>query len=210
MDLGRFVDDVRSRLWLIAIATAVAAGAAFALSTLLPKEYEAEAGILVGSLTDTSTDQLAAYRQLAQTYVEVATSDPVLERVITKLKLSVDPRDLAERLDVRTPAGQPILRIKASGTSPAAAADLANAVAEEIKSLARIPGTVTSLATIFQPASVPDEPATPRVLLNTVIAAALGLAFGIGLALVLANAVGDRKLGIRETSDEARQAAGRP
>ena len=210
MDLGRFVNDVRRRLWLVVVATVVAAGAAFTLSMLLPKEYEAEAGILVGSLTDTSTDQLAAYRQLAQTYVEVATSDPVLERVITKLELSTDPRDLAEQLDVRTPAGQPILRIKASGASPAGAADLANAVAEEIKSLARIPGTVTSLATIFQPASEPDGPATPRVLLNTVIAAALGLAFGIGLALVLAGAFDDRKLGVRETSDEVRQATGRP
>ena len=210
MDLGRFVNDVRRRLWLVVIATVVAAGAAFTLSTLLPKEYEAEAGILVGSLTDTSTDQLAAYRQLAQTYVEMATSGPVLERVIAKLELSADPRDLADQLDVRTPAGQPILRIKASSTSAVGAANLANAVAEEIKSLARIPGTVASLATIFQPATEPDGPATPRVLLNTVIAAALGLAFGIGLALVLANAVGNRELGVPETSDEARQAAGRP
>lgn len=211
MDLGRFANDVRRRMWLVVIATAVAAGAAFGLSTLLPKEYQAEAGILVGSLTDTSTDQLAAYRQQAQTYVAMATSGPLLDRVIARLELSEDAQAVAERLDVRTPAGQPIIRIKASSTTAAGAAQLANVVADEIRALTKVPGTVTNLATIFQPATEPDDPATPRVLLNTVIGAALGLAFGIGLALVLANPAGNRLLSIRETNEEAPQAArGRP
>jgi hypothetical protein len=47
------------------IAALIAGGVAFAVSESLPKEYDSQARVLVGSLTATSTDALDAYQRLA-------------------------------------------------------------------------------------------------------------------------------------------------
>lgn len=172
------------RRWFLRI---VALGLAAALvgyfaSALLPREYEGEARILVGSLTETSTDQLAAYQQLAQTYSTIATSTSLLGRAISRLGLSDNPIDLRKRIDVRALQGQAIIVIDARATSPEAAALLANEIAAEVVKLgASSTPDASSLATIFEPASAVLEPSSPRVVLNTGVAAALGVLLGIGL-----------------------------
>ncbi len=185
LDSSRVFAIVRGWLWLILLLTAVAGASAFIVSQLLPKEYESEAKVLVGSLTETRTDQILAYQQLAQTYVELATTTPVLARVSDSLGLGVDPVDLRARIDVRAPIGQNVIRVVARAPAPDEAARIANAVAEEIITFARTAENEPSLATVVQPALPPEKPSSPRVVLNTVIAAALGFALGVGLALLL-------------------------
>ena len=63
-----------------------------------PREYESEARVLVGSLTETNLDQLQAHQQLAQTYAEVALTTPVLTRVIDRLGWAMDPTELVLQL----------------------------------------------------------------------------------------------------------------
>jgi len=202
MAIERVIDAVRRYFWLVVVTTALAAGGAFLVSTALPKAYESEARVLVGSLTETSTDQLGAYVQLAQTYAEIATSVPVLDRVIAKLGLTETAQDLARRVEVRTPAGQPILRIKATSSTAAGAVQVANAIADEITNVARPADASTSLATVYQPGTNPVAPASPRVLLNTIIAAALGLALGIGLAVLLDRRAVRKDVGVRQADEE--------
>jgi len=186
LDLVR-VATVARRWWVtIMLIGLLAAGLAFGVSQLLPKEYTSEAKVLVGSLTETSTDQLSAYQELARTYAELSTSTPMLDRVRTALGLTEDPGHLADRLDVRAQTGQGIIRVDATAPSAAAAAELANAMASEIVRLAQPSGSVTSLAAIVQPALPPDAPTSPRVALNSLVAGILGLALGLGLALLLA------------------------
>lgn len=168
------------------IAAAIAGGVAFAVSQSLPKEYDSQAGVIVGSLTATSTDQLDAYQRLALTYAELATSSPLLTRVVDRIGLSDDPVGLAARIDVRA-SGQGIILINATAASPSEASEIANTVADEILALATPAGESASLAAVIQPAISPDGPSSPRVLLNTLVAACLGLALGLGLALLVAS-----------------------
>lgn len=144
------------------VAAIVAGLVAFAVSQSLPKEYDAQAGIIVGSLTATSTDELDAYERLASTYAELATSSPLLTRVIDRLGLSDDPVDLATRIDVRASA-QGIVLIDATSTSPVEAAQIANTVAEEIVNLAQpivVPGASpgASAAPVATPTPTRVEP----------------------------------------------------
>ena len=118
------------------VAAIVAGLVAFAVSQSLPKEYDAQAGIIVGSLTATSTDELDAYARLATTYAELATSSPLLTRVIDRLGLSDNPVDLATQIDVRA-SGQGIVLIDANSTNPIQAAQIANTIADEIVNLAQ-------------------------------------------------------------------------
>ncbi len=188
MDTWRFLSIVWRRLWLILLLTVAAGATAYAVSTWLPKQYQSEARVLVGSLTEPSIDQLQAHQQLAQTYAEVAMTTPVLERVIQQLQLAQDPEQLAMQLVVRAPLGDSIVRVIATGASPNEASQLANAMVDEIVQFG-VPSDdqQPSLASVIQPAVPPNEPSSPRIFLNTLIAAALGLFLGVGLALLWAS-----------------------
>ena len=184
MEMSRFAAAVRDS-WRLIISCAFAAGAiALLVSAWMPRQYNAEARVLVGSLTDPNYDQILAYQQLAQTYAQLATTTPVLIRVRDDLGLRDDVKHLAARVDARTALGQSTVRVIASASTAAAAAQLANAVAAEVARMAQPAAGQPSLATIVQPAVPPDSPSAPLVLLNSLIAAVLGLALGIGLALI--------------------------
>jgi polysaccharide biosynthesis transport protein len=186
VDVAHVVAILLRKWWLLILCTAVASGVAYGVSSALPKEYSSQAKVLVGSLTEQRYDQTLAYQQLAQMYAEIATTTPVLSRVISTLGIGGDPAKLADRVTVRTATGQAIVTVVATASSPSDAERLAGAVADEITHLAQASDATTSLATVVQPAISPDGPSSPRVALNTAVAGALGLALGIGLALLLA------------------------
>jgi capsular polysaccharide biosynthesis protein len=186
MDLERFVAIVWRSIWLIILITVLAAVTAYIVSVNLPRKYQSEARVLVGSVTNPNIDILNAYQQLAQTYAALATTTPLLTQVSNQLGLNEDPTRLALALDVRAPAGESIVRIVATGSSPSAAAQLANAVAAGLTALGRAPGTDASIASIVQPALPNGIPSSPLVLLNTLVSAALGFALGVGIAILLA------------------------
>jgi succinoglycan biosynthesis transport protein ExoP len=207
VDPTRAAALVRRRIRLIVVLMAIAGGTAFVVSQLLPKSYESETWMLVGSLTETSPDALAGYQHLAQTYAEVAVSTTVLDRVIGRLGLQDDAEELAKRIDIRTATGQSIIRITATDPSPTGAAQIANALGDEIITFATPTRTTTvpgSLATVFQPALPPQTAAGPRVLLNTIIGILVGFFVGLGVALLL----GDRTFKRRAPEPSAGEVVG--
>jgi capsular polysaccharide biosynthesis protein len=186
LDLQRLSEIVWHSLLGIVILTIVAGAAAFGISMVLPRQWEAESRLLVGSLVETDTSQLEAYQQLASTYAEVATSTPIMQRVIQRLGLSDDPKKLGERVTIRAAIGQAVVKINTTADDPTAAADLANAFASEIVRLGQ-PATPSgeSLVTIYQPGEPPEDPSSPRILINTLIAASVGFVVGVGLAVLI-------------------------
>ena len=201
MELSRLVEIVRGRLLLIALLVVASAATAFLVSEWLPREYEARARVLVGSLTESSYDQLLANQQLAATYAELGKSTPVLTRVAEQLGLSDDPAKLADQIDVRSPASQAIVRIVTHGASPLAAQQLADGVAAAIVLLATPAGKTASIASIVQPAVYPDGPSSPRILQYTLIAAFAGLGLGLGLALLFPARSGDGRRPAHQPAD---------
>ena len=255
MDLRRQIAIVRTWLPLLIASVVLAAGAAYVISTLQPKVYEARATLIVGqSLTGVNPDynQLLTSQRLSTTYAVVATTRPVLEAVIEDLALDVSADDLAQRVLAEAPADSTLLTISAQDTDPERAASIANAVAERLiaatpaiqgrqadlqasidadllatqeqiaATQARVAaladldrrtvaqetelstlegrlvslrstyatllsfssGNATNLLTVVEPAVAPAAPISPRPLLNTLLAAVLGLAIAIGIAFV--------------------------
>jgi polysaccharide biosynthesis transport protein len=199
MDLVRFLGIVRRSLRLIFVVTLLVAASAFIVSTILPKSYEAEARVLVGSVTDPTLDRLNAYQQLAQTYAALATTTPVLAKAAAQIGLDEDPVKIALRVAVRAPLGQSLVRITATAGTPSDAAKLANAIAAGVVDLGRPSVSGTSIASIVQPALEPREPASPRVFLNTAIGVVLGIGLALAVVLVLARRR-DHMEAARETS----------
>jgi tyrosine-protein kinase len=203
LDPTRLVATVRAWWWLILACGIASAVAAYGVSQALPKEYDAEARVLVGSLTQADYDQQLAYQQLAQTYVGVATTTPVLNRVAAKLGLTEDVRHLAGRIDVRAPLGQSVLRVVAKASTPSEAADLANAIAAEIITLGKPAAGGSSVAEVVEPGAPPDSPSSPRLALNTAVAGTVGLALGLGVVYLLAG----RKPRLAAVSEQERVVA---
>lgn len=124
---------VRAWLGLLIAGTILAGSAGYLVASLQPKLYEPEAQLLVGqSLAGAGADysQLLASEQLSDVYARIATTRPVLERVIATLELDESPETLSNRVSVDDETA--LLHVRAVDRDPGKAAELANAVAREL------------------------------------------------------------------------------
>jgi non-specific protein-tyrosine kinase len=138
--------DIRHRLrlfrswarWIIA-GTLIAAVAAYAISGVLPKAYEADARLVVGqalSANNPDLNQFDTARQLSTAYVELAFDRPVLEAVMRRAGLSMPLVDFSKLVSVEAVRDLPFIDIVGRSGNPAEAAAIANAMAAELVALA--------------------------------------------------------------------------
>ena len=135
MDLQRQFAIIRARLPLVVAGVVLAASAAYLITSQLPKVYEAKATILVGqSLSGVNPDynQLLASQRLSTTYAIVATTRPILDKVITQLGLSDSAAGLRGRVIADIPLNNTLLTITARDGDATRAAGIANAIAEQL------------------------------------------------------------------------------
>jgi non-specific protein-tyrosine kinase len=135
VDLRRQIAIVRAWFPLLVASVVLAAGAAFVVSSLLPKVYEAKTRLNVGqSLSAVNPDynQLLVSQRLSTTYAAVATTRPILETVIGQLGLGVTSDELLKRVRADAPLDSTLLTITAQDADPARAAAIANALAEQL------------------------------------------------------------------------------
>ena len=255
MDLRRQIAIVRAWLPLLVASVVLAAGVAFAVSSQLPKSYEAKATLIVGqSLSAVSPDynQILVSQRLSATYAAVAKTRPTLGSVIQRLGLGVTSDELAQRIRVDAPLDSTLLTITAQDADPSRAAAIANALAQQLiaaspaiqgrqaeflasinadltatqdqvrttqaqvealsglpertaaqdAELATLEGRLVSLRStyatllsfsssnasnllsVIEPAVAPIAPVSPKPLLNTLLAAVLGLLLAVGVAFV--------------------------
>lgn len=255
--------DLRRQLWvirrwwaLIVVAVVVAGVGTYLVSSSLPKVYQGRATLIVGqslNATDPNYNQILASQRLSQTYAQLASTTPVLQRVIDRLELDLTTLELRRSLIAQAPRESTLVHVTASHTDPAMAAAIANEVAQqligaspavhgrgedvghfiseqleatqrqvetaqvELERLQAVGGrtaeqdrqiellesrlttlrqtyaqllafsndTGANLVTLVDPAMPPEEPASPRVLLYTLIVALLALMAAVGLAFLI-------------------------
>lgn len=135
MELRRLLAIARSRLPLLIAGVILGGGIASVLSAVQPKTYEAKTTLIVGqALSGVSTDinQLLVSQRLSATYAAVATTRPILEAVIERLNLGVTPEQLGKRVRAAAQLDSTLLSAWAQDEDPKRAADIANALAQEL------------------------------------------------------------------------------
>lgn len=135
MEFPRLIAIVRTWSPLFVVSILLAAVAAFVVSSLLPKTYEAKATLIVGqSLSAVNPDytQVLVSQRLSTTYATVATTRPIIASVIKQLDLGVTPDELLMRVRGDASADSTLLTITAQDANPARAAAIANALAEQL------------------------------------------------------------------------------
>src|SRR3954451_14886336 len=129
LELRRQLAIVRARLPILILTVALTVAAALGWANLQTKSYSAEADLVVGqSLSGANPDykQLLEAQRLASTYAFLATTRPVLDKVIAQLGLATTAEDLLAQVQVGTALDSSVLTVTARGPDPEQAARLAN------------------------------------------------------------------------------------
>jgi succinoglycan biosynthesis transport protein ExoP len=125
----------RLRFPILVLGMLVAGIPAFLLASSLPRTYQASATMIVGeSVSGANPDYnaLLAGQRLSATYALLATTRPLLDRVVQQLRLSEPSDAVAGRIQATSTPDTDVLTITARDRDPAGAAALANAVAAEL------------------------------------------------------------------------------
>jgi len=126
---------------------------------------------------------MAIAKELVKDYREIATSRAVLQQVINDLNLQMTPEELSELVSVQLKNDTRIIMIRVKNTDPNMAALMANKLAEVLIDAVQQILNVENVQ-VIDAATVPDTPVSPRKVLNTAVAAVVGLIVGIALAFM--------------------------
>ena len=186
---------VLRRRWATVIATvvlamAVAAGASI---TSTP-QYTASSQVFVAAGGNASPGELAQLNIFVQervrSYAALATTPLVLDTVVDELDLSQSTEQLAQQIEVSTSTDTVLMRVSVTDTDAQTAAAVADAVVNRLSAVvpevepAQADGAPAISIVITDPAEVPSEPSSPRLLLNLALAGVAGIAIGVALALL--------------------------
>ena len=195
MELRDYIRILRKSWVLITVLTLIGAGAAAAYSLTLTPKYSATAKVFVSTQGAGTTGELQQGStftiQRVKTYASLVSTPIVLLPVIDALELGISSASLAGRVSASAPADTSIIVISVSDTDPQRAADTANAISQslnavvaDIEAPAGFDGVSPVKLTPAQEASVPAVAVSPKVPLNILLGTFIGLALGIGLAVL--------------------------
>ena len=134
MEIKRYLEVLKRWTWLFVLSALVAGAGAYFISSSMTPIYRAASRYLIDEAPGTNTaseySQLLSEQILAQTYVDIATTRPILEETIDTLGLSETTNELRSMISVSAPADRQILVIAVEDTDPQRAADIANTIGE--------------------------------------------------------------------------------
>lgn len=177
------------------LALGFAGGAGYA--ALQTPQYVASTQLYVkvrteGAATGDLVQGTTFARQMVISYVDVVRTALVLEPVIDKLGLDTTVGALASRVSAATPLNTVLINISVTDDNAEQAAIIANAVADSFSTVVQGTleqpvgeGATSPIAiTITEPASAPGSASSPNVRMLIVLGGLLGLAIGIGIAML--------------------------
>jgi succinoglycan biosynthesis transport protein ExoP len=194
MTLAQFVAVVRRRRWWIVLLTVLGIAAGATVSVLATPQYLAESSVFVsvGGATVTDLTQGGTFSESrVASYVELARAPRVLVPAAREAGVDTDLGRLREAVSAEAVSDTVILSITAADTDPERAAALADAVSDRLVAAVRgiertgQDGKPLVELSVFQRAETPDQPVSPRPVVDLVLGLIGGLGCGIALALLL-------------------------
>lgn len=180
MELTQYLAVARRWWWLFALTTLIGGLTAYGVSKLVTPTYRATTTMLVVQQQDPGIVGLAdlqASERLANTFTKLITLRPVLQTAIAQGGLTLTPEELKKRLSVSSPPTTQLLEVSADASTPEAASDIANLVAETfIATNQSALASRSGIVSIVERAKAPLEPAAPSSALNALIGAFFALA----------------------------------
>lgn len=197
MDLRDYVRLLRRRWRLIVLCTFLALAAATAVTLTQSKIYTAQAQLFVSaqdggagaSINNAYTGGLFT-QQRVKSYVSVMTSLRTADLIKTDTGLPLTADAIAKKISASAPLDTVLLDVSVKDHDPRTAQLIANSLGKVF------PGVVADLerpttggaspvkVTMVQPADLPGSPTSPRPNLNLALGLLVGLAVGVGGAVL--------------------------
>jgi capsular exopolysaccharide synthesis family protein len=206
LTLQDFIKLLRSRWVTICITTLIAVLGAVAVTLLTTPLYQTSTRLFVSTASGASATELYQGNRLSQerviSYTELLMGATLAQRTIDKLGLDMSPAGLQEHIKASAKPDTVLIDLEVRDESPVRARDIANALSDEFVVMVRELETPEDGArpdarvVVEQRASIPSDPVIPRTTLNLLAGLALGVASGVGLAVLrdrLDNTVKDRE-----------------
>lgn len=137
-----------------------------------------------------TNQDLQAGSYLVKDYKEIILSQDVLAKVISDLKLNMQPSALAKKITVTVPTDTRIVSIAVSDGDAKEAARVANSLrqvaAEKIIAVTKVADVTT-----LEEAEVPNSPSSPNIKRNTLIGFLTGGAL-ISMVIIIVEVLDDR------------------
>ena len=196
IDVLSLVKSLWRRKFLIVVTAFVMAIITLGYNTFIIKpNYTSSTRIYVvnrrPSDNSTLTNQdLQAGSYLVKDYKEIILSQDVLAKVISDLKLNMQPSALAKKITVTVPTDTRIVSIAVSDGDAKEAARVANSLrqvaAEKIIAVTKVADVTT-----LEEAEVPNSPSSPNIKRNTLIGFLTGGAL-ISMVIIIVEVLDDR------------------
>lgn len=192
LSLREILRIISGHFWVIVIIVTVCLGISIGYSLAQTPMYESSSTILVGQRqqsggSPTLGSDVAGLQQLTTTLVVAADSRPVAEAVIQRLNLKTTPEAFLENLKAQQIPDSLYIQISYTDPNPESARLIADTVGQVVSiQIAEVSPDVNAVtATVWESAAKPTAPVSPNIVLNGLMALAVGLALGLGSAFLL-------------------------
>lgn len=189
IDLKELFYVLKSRLWILILATIItAAGAGLISKFMITPIYQSTSKLYIvnksASLTELSLSDLQLGTQLTKDYMVLIKSRPVTEQVIQNLGLVMTHEELLGIMTISNPSDTRILEIMIEYPDPYVAKQIVDEVASvSAKRMAVIMDMKEP--NVVEEGFVSSDPSSPNVKKNAIIAAVIGLFLTAGVIILL-------------------------
>jgi capsular polysaccharide biosynthesis protein len=191
----------------IIIVAIVTTGSALGFSLAQTPIYQASVKILIGQEKSEDTNlagDVSGLQDLTLTVAKGAVTMPIAQAVVERLNLpGQSSGEVLQNMSAEADPGTVYVDISYKSSDPREAQLTANAIGQALSEKVS-EGSLGSngvIATVWAPASLPQNPVSPDPARNAAIAFVLGSVLGVGLAFLLEHMKGFSRL-----IDEARHA----
>jgi non-specific protein-tyrosine kinase len=198
MELNDYARALRKGWYLIAVCTALTLSIAAFITMRSPKIYSAsitmfvsfEAGADAGANANTVYDGNLAAKERVKSYADLVGGERVAAGVIQQLSLDETPEKLAARIDGSAVTDTVLLKASVTDRNPGRAQQIADTVGDVFgREVAQVETPAAGQdapvrVIVWEQAKLPSAPISPRPTINFLLGLLVGLAAGIGLAVL--------------------------
>lgn len=192
IDLLELFAAILDNIGIVILSTLAGFVIVYLATTLFIKPtYESTTKIYVLNRQDDSSNsitytELQTSTQLTKDYMELVTTRPVIENVISELGLEdVTYEDLVKDISVSTATDGRIISITVSAKSPLLAKQIADSVRNTV-STQIVDIMDVEAVNVVEDANLPDKKAKPATMKNSVLGGLVGLFLSCGIVCILA------------------------